>query len=49
MSETTNETVQDTVQEVATDSQNEPTETPDVGSVIQESILELHYRHREFQ
>ena len=37
MSETTNETVQDNVQEVATDSQNEVTETPDVGSVIQES------------
>ena len=37
MSESNKEDVQDKVQEVATDSQNETTETPDVGSYIAES------------
>ena len=37
MSESNKEDVQDNVQEVATDSQSETTETPDVGSYIAES------------
>ncbi len=37
MSETTTETVQDNAQEVATQSQEEVTETPNVGGLIQES------------
>ena len=37
MSETTTETVQDNVQEVATDSQKEVTESPEVGNLIAES------------
>jgi hypothetical protein len=37
MSELNKEAVQDTAQEVATDSQNETTETPDVGNYIAES------------
>ena len=37
MSELTKEAVQDTAQEVAPNSQNETTETPDVGSYIAES------------
>ena len=37
MSDLNKEDVQDSVQEVATDSQNETTETPDVGSYIAES------------
>ena len=43
MSETTTETVQDTAQEVAPESQNQSTETPDVGSLIAES---KKYRNR---
>lgn len=43
MSETTTEQVQETAQEVATDSQNQSTETPDVGSLIAES---KKYRNR---
>jgi DNA repair exonuclease SbcCD ATPase subunit len=37
MSETTTETVQDNVQEVATNSQEQVTESPDVGNLIAES------------
>ncbi len=37
MSENTTEAVQDNVQEVATQSQEEVTETPNVGGLIQES------------
>ena len=37
MSETTTEAVQDNVQEVATDSQKEVTESPEVGNLIAES------------
>ena len=43
MSETTTETVQDNVQEVATDSQNQETTNPEVGSLIAES---KKYRNR---
>ena len=37
MSETTKETVQDNVQEVATQSQNEEPTSPEVGNLIAES------------